>query len=255
MGLRLSERQWIYWGQPFLILPLHFKVSDKIPSHFFGTRFGLDVIMVFCSVFRNAQNQFPNKKVKLTPDFIGGYSPGRIRVRETNGYATYLRLPAKAGTWAEALAVVHWIKLLVSSPLEGWEVWFAARQRFGQPEDCVAEFRSRTAFAPLHSSWPLSSGVAMLEQHQGTSSGMRVGSILFPYTFCTFPMNTTEMSGTQICSHSVGFCCFAPNRVQMAGKNPFRLSRTLHFRSVFLNVWLKQHFFFFLPKILPKEPL
>lgn len=83
-------------------------------------------MMLFCLVFRNTQNQLPNKKVKLTPGFIGGYSFGRIRVRKTNGYATNLLLPAEAGTWAEALAVVHWIKLLVGAPLEGWQVWFAA---------------------------------------------------------------------------------------------------------------------------------
>lgn len=107
MDLWLLEGQQVYCSQPLSILPLYFEVSDKIPNHFFGTRLGLDVLTLFYLVFRNAQNQLPNTKVKLTSGFIGGYSFGRIRVRETNGYATYLLLPAEAGTWAEAVAVVH----------------------------------------------------------------------------------------------------------------------------------------------------
>jgi len=99
MGLWLSERQQVYCGQPLSTSPLYCEVSDKIPKHFSGSRFGLEVLMLFCLVLRNAQNQLPNEKVKLTPDFTGGYSFGSIRVRETEiDYATYLLLPAEAGT-------------------------------------------------------------------------------------------------------------------------------------------------------------
>lgn len=78
-------------------MPLYFEVSDKIPDNFLGDSFGLDVLMLYL-VFRNTQKQLATKKVKLTSGFIGGYFFGKIRMRETNGYATYFLLLAEAGT-------------------------------------------------------------------------------------------------------------------------------------------------------------
>lgn len=109
--------------------------------------------------------------------------------REPNGCTTYFLISEGAGTWSKVVAVVHRIELLFE----------ARRPGLLHGRGLCSCIQSRTALPPdSHqlscSAWFLALS-ALRGSHQGTSSGISVGSVLFLYIRYAFPMNAVQMLG------------------------------------------------------------
>lgn len=129
---------------------------------------------------------------------------------------------------------------LNKAALQGWEVWCASWQRF-------MHVSVQTTLAPLslmaqqlaaEPPWLISS---LFLQCWDSTRELHQGSGLDPFYFCTHFVPILWMlcrCYELICSHFYRMLLLTYfNRVQMVCKNPFRLSRTLCFRSLFfLNV-------------------
>lgn len=167
--------------------------------------------MMFCLLFRNAQNPLQKNKVKLTSIFIGDYSFGRIRVRKTNGS---FHLPLSPGrsrnlSWSSSCGA-----LLVGHPPKRWEVWFVAWQRSCSPSTVQLHFGPEWCLHPCPMSLAelsrlLSRRMSVLGQNQGSSAGIWIRSFLFLF-FRAFPMNPIQMVRTRYI-HACSVCCsFSP---------------------------------------------